>query len=249
MTAPRARTRKTGKELRSGQSPSAIPSTAASPELAIVGVDAELEATANEHLRNGEPEKALETWERLCSRSPAPNAVVGRVVIGRGHALRALKRYDEALECSYEALELDSACVEALNLRGLVLADLGSMERAIESYNEALSIRSNFTDALVNRGRALEALKRFDDARQSYDQAIAISVDCGIAREQRDRLAFRQIAQNKDWRNFFSCSRASHFTATTYRLFDLLKPLHQEVRPSSSKHCQNWQGCFPRSEA
>ena len=187
--------------------------------------------------------------ERLCSRSPAPNAVVGRVVIGRGHALRALKRYDEALECSYEALELDLRVSRPSISVGWCSQTSAPWNGRSKVTMRRFLIRSNFTDAFVNRGRALEALKRFDDARQSYDQAIAISVDCGIAREQRDRLAFRQIAQNKDWRNkrfLFTCEL---FTATTYRLFDLLKPLHQEVRPSSSKHCQNWQDCFPRSEA
>ncbi|TIP82906.1 MAG: tetratricopeptide repeat protein, partial [Mesorhizobium sp.] len=71
----------------------------------------------------------------------------------RGHALRGLKRYDEALACYEKAIAVKPDFVQAMNNRGVTLRALGRID-------EALTLKPDFAKALINRNQLRVPLPR-----------------------------------------------------------------------------------------
>ncbi|WP_287222594.1 tetratricopeptide repeat protein [Mesorhizobium sp.] len=78
----------------------------------------------------------------------------------RGHALRGLKRYDEALECYEKAIGVKPDFVQAMNNRGVTLRALGRIDEALASFDEALTLKPDFAKALSNRNELRVPLPR-----------------------------------------------------------------------------------------
>ena len=95
----------------------------------------------------------------------------------RGHALKALRRLDEALASYDKAIVLKPDHAEAFNNRGVALKELRRFEEALASYDKALALRPDHAEAFYNRGVVLQELKRLDEAVASYDKAIALKPD------------------------------------------------------------------------
>ena len=76
----------------------------------------------------------------------------------RGAVLKAMKRYDEALESYDRALSFQPDHVEVLNNRAGVLHELKRHDEALAGYDRALALRPDYAEALNNRGVALQAL-------------------------------------------------------------------------------------------
>lgn len=91
-----------------------------------------------------------------------------------GNALRALRRFDEALASFDRATALKQDLSPALYNRGLTLADLGRHEEALASYDRVIALVPNHADAYRNRGAALRKLGRLEAALASLDRAIAL---------------------------------------------------------------------------
>ena len=66
---------------------------------------------------------------------------------------------------------------DALQLLGVLSAQIKKYSKAVEFLSKALKINPKHAKACNNYGVALKELKRFDEAITSYDQAIAINPD------------------------------------------------------------------------
>ena len=73
-------------------------------------------------------------------------------------ALNGLKRYDEALECSNKALEINPKNEWAWLVKGLVLNGLKRYDEALECSNKALELDPNNDLILNNKAWALSNL-------------------------------------------------------------------------------------------
>ncbi|MGY4402850.1 tetratricopeptide repeat protein [Bradyrhizobium sp. USDA 3315] len=91
-----------------------------------------------------------------------------------GNALRALRRFDEALASFERAVALRQNLAPALYNRGITLADLGRHEEALASYDRVLALVPDHADARRNSGAALRKLQRPEEALASLDRAIAL---------------------------------------------------------------------------
>jgi len=92
---------------------------------------------------------------------------------GRGNALFAQRRFEEALACYAQAIAQKGDFAEAHNNRGNALAELRRTEEAVASYDRAIALKPELAKAHFNRGNALLKLKRFADALASYRAALA----------------------------------------------------------------------------
>ena len=81
-----------------------------------------------------------------------------------GNALRAQKKYDEALTAYRQALQLRPAYVDALNNMGTALRDMGRRGEAEATYRRALALKPDSPGVLNNLALALKEAERFDDA-------------------------------------------------------------------------------------
>jgi tetratricopeptide (TPR) repeat protein len=93
----------------------------------------------------------------------------------RGNTLKALKRFDEALDSFDRALAAQPDYPAALSNRGAVLFEMARYEEALATYDRSLAIRPDQVVALYNRGGALQKLGRFEEVIASYDRALAIN--------------------------------------------------------------------------
>ncbi|MEW6206816.1 MAG: tetratricopeptide repeat protein [Acidobacteriota bacterium] len=84
------------------------------------------------------------------------------------------RRFDEVLQQTDQALQINPDLHTAWFLRGQALAELGRQEEAIASYDRAIENKPDFYEALDARGVALDQLGRYQEAVASYDRALNI---------------------------------------------------------------------------
>lgn len=88
---------------------------------------------------------------RLASRALQVDPRHAEVLANRGAALRALRRYDEALADYDRALAIVPRSATTLNNRGVTLGALGRHREALECYDQALAIDADYARARYNR--------------------------------------------------------------------------------------------------
>ena len=132
----------------------------------------------------------------------APSARVWTV---RGDALRALRRFDEALTSYEKALALDPRFIEALGNLGATLRDVRRYPEALETLDRALSLSPHDTELLCNRGAILLDLERPGEALPSLNTALALAPDHVLALNNR-ALALKQLGWKEE--ALGACERA-----------------------------------------
>ena len=116
--------------------------------------------------------------------------LVGRSLVGKGVALRALNQPEEALDACDEAVRrleenemstASGAIANALVVRGMILNELNLSAEALNACNEAVrrfegceapDLAVPFAVALVNKGVALDRLSRPQTALATYDEVV-----------------------------------------------------------------------------
>jgi tetratricopeptide (TPR) repeat protein len=125
---------------------------------------------AKQQLDKYQPEKALDTFQRLIDSKPNdPQAWRGR-----GDALLALARYERALSAYDKALQLQPNDAKTLNKKGETLYELQRYQEALDTHEQALKAADNDPEAWYGKGRAFMGLKRYEDALTAFDKAREI---------------------------------------------------------------------------
>lgn len=113
------------------------------------------------------------------STRPAPFDIMQSVK--QAAALLQSGRQREAEKICARALKAAPDCFDALNLLGIVKAQLGRMGEAQRLFAAAARINPRLPSVWVNLGQALHALKRGDEALASLEQARALApADAGV---------------------------------------------------------------------
>ncbi len=89
-----------------------------------------------------------------------------------GNEALEVKRYGEAIENYGFALQIDPDFKEALNNRGVALAEDNRPQEAIQNYNEALRIDGEYFECIHNRAQAYEQIGRYTKSLEDYDRLI-----------------------------------------------------------------------------
>jgi len=96
-------------------------------------------------------------------------------LLKQGLALHQKGNPEEAQVIYEQILSIQPNHFDALQLLGVLFAQIKEYSKAVKFLSKALEINPNHAGAFSNRGIALKGLKRFDEALASYDQAIAIN--------------------------------------------------------------------------
>lgn len=99
----------------------------------------------------------------------------------KGLSLYNLDRYEEAIECYNNALEIDTGYALVWNNKGVSLADLGRYQEAMECYDRALKINSEDESAWQNKGNVLYNLGRYEEAIEFYNKALEIDPESAMS--------------------------------------------------------------------
>jgi len=92
----------------------------------------------------------------------------------RGAKFFSLRRYEEAIHCFDQALELDPRYVGAWSNKGAGLGAVGRHDEAIGCYNKALEIDPSLAMAWNNKGQSLNSLGRYEEAASYFDKALEL---------------------------------------------------------------------------
>jgi tetratricopeptide (TPR) repeat protein len=120
----------------------------------------------------GDYETAIARFDQSFGIKPDPGALHLK-----GICQLHLKRFDEALIHTGQALAQVPDHPEVIHNYGLVLHKLGRNEEAVVHFDRALALKADFLEALNHRGSALADLHRFDEALASFDRAVALKPD------------------------------------------------------------------------
>ncbi|HEY9616791.1 MAG TPA: tetratricopeptide repeat protein [Microcoleaceae cyanobacterium] len=120
----------------------------------------------------------------------------------QGLTMTAAGRYEQALICYDQVLEVRPDFYEAWYERGLVLETRGDYTDAIASFERALSLRPN-DDALCDiwheRGNALQyGLGQYIEAIASYDQALKLNPDHELLWQNRGNAFLFGLSRLED---------------------------------------------------
>jgi len=121
---------------------------------------------------HGKYTDALQDYDVLIARHDTPTAAD---LIGRGAALVALGRNEEALVSLQQAITLSPRDAEARIQHGVALLRLARHDEAVSSFDRALAIRPDLPEVLNNRGVALAALGRAKDALDSFLRSLVFN--------------------------------------------------------------------------
>jgi len=135
----------------------------------------------NEVYRNG-----TSLWEDTISKSR--NNV--RAWSSLGWELRRARKYDEAIRCLCQAIQLNPDYAMAYNNRAAVYADTHRFAEAVQDYDKAIALRGAFAPAYNDRAAACIRLGRYEQAVRDCDTAIRLKPDYAVAYNNRAAACF-----------------------------------------------------------
>ena len=110
--------------------------------------------------------------EHLSSYPEDPEA---RCSLGETYAVQG--RFDDAMACFRQVIEMDSTSARAYYGMGAVRYYQGQPKRAIAAYERALALEPGLTGALADLGETYHQIRRYDRAVAAYERALALQPD------------------------------------------------------------------------
>jgi tetratricopeptide (TPR) repeat protein len=104
-----------------------------------------------------------------------PNSWMAHACLG--NALRAQERYDEAISCYFQALQLKPDNADSYYNLGTVSDSQGKLDEAIDYYRQALQAQPDYTPAYYNLGDALASKGHLDESIEQYRLALKFKPD------------------------------------------------------------------------
>lgn len=103
-----------------------------------------------------------------------PPSIQSEAKFREGRGFHQQRRLAEAVASYEQALSLDPGHLDALNLRGMALFELGALAAAAESFSGVLAMAPGYASAHNGLGLVMSALGHFGAALENYDAAIRI---------------------------------------------------------------------------
>jgi len=93
----------------------------------------------------------------------------------KGLSLNGLDKYEDAVSCFDEAIQINSNDSNTFKIKGDCLFDMTKYEEAIECYNKAIFMNPNCEIAFINKGNCLHNIGKYADALDCYNRAIDLN--------------------------------------------------------------------------
>jgi len=145
-------------------------------------------ALAYQHQMKGELEEAITLYQRSLELCPSAEA---HTFLGWTYSFQ--KRYQEAIDECYKAIEVDPEFGNPYNDIGAYLIELDRWEEAIPWFHKALqaSRYESYFFPHFNMGRVYEHLKQWKQAEQCYRDALKVNPNYRLAQAALKRLSSR----------------------------------------------------------
>ena len=113
------------------------------------------------------------TGKRIIEESP--EELEAWELNNKGIALDNLSKFQDALVCYDQAIEINPRFADAWNHKGLALDHLDRHQEALICYDTAIEINPRLAKAWTNKGTSLCNSDRYQEALICYDKAIEIN--------------------------------------------------------------------------
>ena len=110
--------------------------------------------------------------------------------------------FDEAQAIYKKILLIQPNHFDALQLLGVLFAQVKKYSQSVELLSKALEINPNHAGAYNNRGNALKELKRFDEALASYAQAIKVNPNLATAHYNLSLCNLKKGNFSEGWQGY-----------------------------------------------
>jgi tetratricopeptide (TPR) repeat protein len=123
-----------------------------------------------------EPERAVRLYDSVLKKNP----LHAGAWLGKGNSLVLLNRYEEAIECFDQAIELSVGRPrerEAWFGKGDALCQLGRFEQGIQCFNKALDIDPAYVTAWRRKGGWLAYMGEYRQALTCLYKVLEIAPD------------------------------------------------------------------------
>ncbi|MFB3766670.1 MAG: tetratricopeptide repeat protein [Methanotrichaceae archaeon] len=120
----------------------------------------------------------------------------------KGQKLISQGKYNEAIKCFNEAVEINPLYANAWCYKGKALYKLGKYEEAIKAFDRAIEVDPLFAVAWNNKGLTLSSLGKYDDAFKCYDKAIEINPEFALAWYNKGRALYKLGKHNESLRAY-----------------------------------------------
>lgn len=147
----------------------AVLSNASQYEEALSAYDRAVEEKPNVTISD---RQSYELFDRARYVTKRPEAAIWA---GRGYALLGLQRYEESLNSSNKALELDSKLLPALQNKNASLVALQVYGEAAKTSQKIVSITPEDEKAWIDHSFNLQALSKEEAAESAFKKAMNIS--------------------------------------------------------------------------
>lgn len=115
---------------------------------------------------------------------------------------KGIRRLDKAIALADQAINFDTNCHQAYNIKGIALAFRGDLTGALQNIDHAIKLKPDFAYAHFNRGLSLAFHNKLAEALPSYEEAARLDpvdpwIFFGIAsihsQQQRPQLAIDNL--------------------------------------------------------
>lgn len=130
--------------------------------------------SAEEALSKREYTKALGLYEETLLLAARAGQDLGAALYGKGAALVAVGRPDDALEVLDRALSSSAGNEVAWVNKGTALTRMGRLQDALKCYNSAIRVNAAYEVAWNNKGNALSRLGKDEWALKCYEHALTL---------------------------------------------------------------------------
>ena len=108
---------------------------------------------------------------------PAPEEDIASEWLRYGNHLWRVRRYDQAINATQKALNLDPTLYQAYYVQGLAYNAQQQPQKAISAFNTAIQSNPKFYDGWRQKALSYFDLKQYDEALTAINKAIAIQSD------------------------------------------------------------------------
>lgn len=153
----------------------------------------------------------------------------------KGIALRALQRYEEAVNAHNHALELDPTYVDAWYSKGLTFRAMNRYDDAIAAFQQAIALNDSMAIIYKNLADALRTCGRYQEALAAYERVIALDpsssayTDKGITLRLLHQFDAALTAHDKALRQDDKDAYAWHSRGRTYFAMGKYEPALKNI--------------------
>lgn len=112
-------------------------------------------------------------------------------LLNKGNSLYNLERYEEAIKCYDDILNLNPTMALAWVNKGMTLETMGKLDKAILCYDQALEINGNLLEALFAKAYALTKLGKYEEAINLYNKVLEIDQNFAEAWNNKGTVLYK----------------------------------------------------------